>query len=129
MRIVLDTNILVSALVTAGGRGEAALLRTVAGPDQLLISRAIIDELLRFLAQKFSRDREQLARVAVFLAEVAEMVDLREQLHVLTDEPDNRILECAIAGKVDAIVTGDRALLALDVFEGIRILTLRDYLT
>jgi putative PIN family toxin of toxin-antitoxin system len=100
----------------------------VEGPDQLLISKAIIDELLRVLAEQFSRDREQLARVAVFLADIGEMVRPRERLHVLAGEPDNRILECAIAGKADAIVTGDRALLALDVFQGIRILTLRGYL-
>jgi predicted nucleic acid-binding protein len=44
------------------------------------------------------------------------------------DEPDNRILECAIAGRVDAIVTGDRALLKLREYRGVRILSLREYL-
>ena len=44
------------------------------------------------------------------------------------DEPDNRILECALAARAEAIVTGDRALLALREFGGVRIIRLRDYL-
>jgi putative PIN family toxin of toxin-antitoxin system len=128
MRVVFDTNILVSALVFAGGRGEAALLKAVEGHDQLLISKSIIDELLGVLARKFSRDREQLARVAVFLAGVTELVQPDEQIHVLSDEPDNRVLECAVSGNADVIVTGDREFLALDSFQGVRIVTLKDYL-
>ena len=46
----------------------------------------------------------------------------------VNDEADNRILKCAVAGGADAIVTGDRALLALGSFDGIRILTLREFL-
>jgi len=44
------------------------------------------------------------------------------------DEPDNRILECAIEGNADAIVTGDRALLELRDYTGVRIISLGDYL-
>ena len=128
MRIVFDTNVLVSALVFPGGRGEEALQRVVEERDALLISRAIIDELLGVLARKFARDAEELARVAVFLAEIATTVKPARRLKVLSDEADNRILECAVAGRAQAIVTGDRALLALGEHAGIRILSLRDYL-
>ena len=51
-----------------------------------------------------------------------------ETLHILDDEPDNRILECAIASDADLIVTGDRAMLALERIENTRIVTLADYL-
>jgi predicted nucleic acid-binding protein len=44
------------------------------------------------------------------------------------DEPDNRILECALAGRADAIVTGDRALLALGEYRGVRVISLRGFL-
>jgi len=128
LRIVFDTNVLVSALVFPGGRGEEALQRVVEERDALLISRAIIDELLGVLARKFARDAEELARVAVFLAEIATTVKPARRLKVLSDEADNRILECAVAGRAQAIVTGDRALLALGEHAGIRILSLRDYL-
>jgi predicted nucleic acid-binding protein len=44
------------------------------------------------------------------------------------DDPDNRILECALAGRAEAIVTGDRALLALGAYRGVRLVSLREYL-
>jgi putative PIN family toxin of toxin-antitoxin system len=60
-------------------------------------------------AESFSLSRPH----GSFLAEIAEVVHPVHQLHV-ADDPDNRILECAIAGRADAIVTGDRAMLKLD---------------
>ncbi len=68
------------------------------------------------------------ARVAVYLSELAEVVAPRRRLKVLRDEPDNRILECAVTGKVDVIVTGDQAMLQLAKYRGIRILSLKDFL-
>jgi putative PIN family toxin of toxin-antitoxin system len=128
MRVVFDTNILVSALVFPGGRGDAALRRIIAGTDQLVMSRAIRDELLDVLSRKFARDAEELAHVAVFFSELAMVVAPRRRLRIVPDDPDNRILECAIAGRAEAIVTGDKALLALKNFRNIPVVTLRTYL-
>lgn len=128
MKVVFDTNVLVSALVFPGGRGEEALRRIVGERDQLIISKAIVDELLGVLARKFFRGAEELARIAVFLSERATTTKPGRRLKVLQDAPDNRILECAVAGHADAIVTGDQALLSLGEFQGIRLLSLRDYL-
>jgi putative PIN family toxin of toxin-antitoxin system len=128
VKVVFDTNILVSALVFPGGRGEAALRRIIEELDHLVISKPILDELLGILARKFARDAEELAHVAVFLSDLALFVKPRRRLHVVMDEPDNRILECALAGRVGAIVTGDHALLSLDEYRGVRIMSLRDYL-
>ncbi len=128
MRVVFDTNIFVSAFAMPGGRAEAAVLKAVEGEVQLVISRAIIHEVLGVLARKFDRNREELARVAIHLSELAELVSPRRRFRMLRDEPDNRILECAVAGKADAIVTGDQAMLQLGAFRGIRILTLKQFL-
>lgn len=128
MKVVFDTNILVSALAFPGGRGEAALWRIVEEKDQLIISRPILDELLNILGRKFAREAEELAHVAVFLSELGNLVRPRQRLHVVSDDPDNRILECAIAGRADTIVTGDKALLKLRKFRDVRILSLRQYL-
>lgn len=128
MRVVFDTDILVSAPVFPGGRGEAALQRIIEEDDDLVLSRPILDELLGILARKFSRDAEEIARVAVFLSTIATFVSPRRRLHVVEDEPDNRVLECALAGRAQAVVTGDRALLALHDFRGVRLLSLRQYL-
>jgi putative PIN family toxin of toxin-antitoxin system len=128
VRVVFDTNVLVAALVFPGGRGEAALQRILEEQDLLILSRPILDELLNVLARKFSRDAEELARIAVFLSEIGVVVKPRQILHVVKDEPDNRILECALAGRANAIVTGDRALLDLHEFRGVQIISLNDYL-
>ena len=128
MKVVFDTNILVSALVFPGGRGEAALRRVVEEQDQLVVSKPILDELLGILGRKFARDAEELAHAAVFLSELGVVVKPRQRLRVLKDDPDNRILECAVAERADAIVTGDKALLELDEYRGVRILSLREYL-
>jgi len=127
VKVVFDTNILVSALVFPGGRGEEALRRIVEEQDQLLISKAIVDELLGVLGRKFSRDREELAHVAVYLSDLAITVSPRRRLRVVKDEPDNRILECALTGRADAIVTGDQALLDVRLYRGVRIIALREY--
>ena len=128
MKVVFDTNILVSALVFPGGRADAALRRIVEEQDQLIISKAILAELLRVLGSKFSRDSEELAHVAVFLSELALTVKPRRRLQVVKDEPDNRILECALTGRAEVIVTGDHSLLALGEYKGVRIISLREYL-
>ena len=70
MRVVFDTNIFVSALVFPGSRADAAIRRILDGEDELLVSRAIIDELLTVLARKFARDADELGRVAVFLTDL-----------------------------------------------------------
>jgi putative PIN family toxin of toxin-antitoxin system len=128
VRAVFDTNIYVSAFAIPGGRTEAALLKAVRGEVRLVISKLIIRELLDVLASKFGRDAEEMARVAVFLAELAEVVQPRRKIEVLSDDADNRILECAIAGRADVIVTGDRAMLELGEYQGVRIMTLREFL-
>ena len=128
MRVVFDTNILVSALTFPGGRGEAALRRVIDEHDRLLLSKPILDELLGILSRKFSREPEELAHLAVFLSELSLTVKPRRRLNVVEDEPDNRILECAVAGRADAIVNGDKALLALQAFGEVRIISLREYL-
>ncbi|MBI5814606.1 MAG: hypothetical protein HZB29_03250 [Nitrospinae bacterium] len=56
------------------------------------------------------------------------MVHSRNRLSVLKDETGNRILECAVAGKADIIVTGNKAMLALREYQGIRIITLSRFI-
>ena len=97
MKVVFDTNVFVSALTLPDGRGDQALRKIVEGEDSLALSKQILDELLSVLARKFARNREELARVAVLLSNLGEIVEPAESLTVLADEPDNRIVECALA--------------------------------
>jgi putative PIN family toxin of toxin-antitoxin system len=128
LKVVFDTNIFISALAIPGGQAERALETVITGKIQLRISKAIVQEVLDVLANKFSRSAEALSRTAIFLAELGEIVTPDRRLVILDDEPDNRILECAVEGDAEVIVTGDRAMLKLRTFEGIRIVTLRRFL-
>ena len=128
MKAVLDSNIFVSALALPGGQADKALIAAADGRFALAISKPIIHEVLGVLAEKFARDPEELSRVALFLSELGEVVQPRKTLRILRDEPDNRILECALAARADAVVTGDRAILDLGEYKGVRMLTLRNFL-
>ena len=128
MRVVFDSNIFISALAIPGSQAEKAILRILSGHDTLLISQKILDETLSTLANKFSRDIEALSRVAVNLTEMSEMITPRKKLKVLKDDPDNRVLECALEGDADFVVTGDKEMLRQKHYGGIQIITLREYL-
>lgn len=128
MKVVFDTNIYVSTFILPGSQADSALMRIAEGTDRLIISKAIVDELLDVLSRKLAKDADELARVAVFLAELADIVRPRGRIEVLHDGPDNRILECAGTGRAYAIVTGDEAMLRLRRFGDIRILSLQQYL-
>ena len=128
MRVVFDSNVLIAALLFPEGRAAAAVENILDGRDDLVLSSPILREVLSVLARKFSRDREELSRVAVVLGEMGEIVEPSRRLTVFRDEPDNRILECAVEGKADVIVTGDKAMLAFGEYQGVRRIKLAEYL-
>jgi putative PIN family toxin of toxin-antitoxin system len=128
VRVVLDTNVLVSAMTLPGGRGDETLRAAIHGEHRLVLSRGIIDELLGVLARKFARDAEELARVAVFLADIADLVEPAPGPGPLADPADNHVLACAVEGKAEVVVTGDRAMLSLGAHRRVRILTISSFL-
>jgi len=128
-RIVLDTNVLVSAL---GWRGPAntVVRQCVEKKHQLLLSPDILKELERVLSYpKFHFSEKEISEYLEILTEVGEIVEPSVQLSVVVDDPsDNRILECALGGKADVIVSGDRHLKDLGSFREIPILPPRIFL-
>ncbi len=128
MRVVFDTNIFISALVIPGSLAEEALLRIIEGRDRLLLSPEILHEVLSVLSSKFSREKEALSHAAVILSDMAEWVKPDQRIRVFRDDPDNRILECAVFGRADIVVTGDKEMLRMKEYQGIKITRLRDYL-
>jgi putative PIN family toxin of toxin-antitoxin system len=129
MRVVFDTNIFISAIVIPGSLAEKAILKIIEGEDVLLLSREILDELLTVLATKFSRDKEEISRVAVTLTEIAEWIEPSLRLSALQDDPDNRVLECAVFGRADMIVTSDKEMLRLRGYRDAKIVSLKAYLS
>jgi uncharacterized protein len=128
MRVVFDTNIFISALVIPQSLAGKAMLKIIEGEDILVISKDIINEVLSVLSSKFSRDKEALSHVAVMLSELGELVKPIKTIKVFEDDPDNRILECAIHGKADVLVTGDKGMLQLREYKAIKIISLKEYI-
>ena len=125
-RVVLDTNVLISAALTRVGppRGVVDLVR--AGNGVPLFSDETFAELRdRILGSKFDRylGREPRAAFVALLAAVAEWVPIAGASLGCRDPTDDNILETALMGRADHLVTGDGDLLAMSPFHGIPIIT------
>jgi putative PIN family toxin of toxin-antitoxin system len=128
MRVVLDTNIYISALMFGGLPGsllDLASLQSFA----LILSPDLLEELYEKLRGKFGVPAEDVALIRSRLVNVAEVVQPRESLSVIAEDPDdNRVQECAVEGKADLIVSGDRHLLKLANYQSISIIAVRQFL-
>ncbi len=134
MRLVCDTNVLVSALIWRGKPGRV-LDRVESGADRLCVSRMLLSELAevldypriaRVLEQRRLSPRDILEAV-VSVSECVTPTPLTARL-VPDDSDDDHVLACAMAAQADVIVTGDGHLLKLGQWESIRILTPTAYL-
>ena len=124
-RVVFDTNVIISAMLFSDSVPGRAFLG-VLDSGTILMSRSLARELTEVLDRdKFNRyvSREQLDRFLAFLIRESDTIEITESLRVCRDHKDNRILELAVDGNADFIVTGDADLLVLNPFRGIRILT------
>jgi putative PIN family toxin of toxin-antitoxin system len=128
VRVVLDTNIFISAFAIPGGRAEDAYLAAIRGRYELLTSIPILTETAAVLQRKFDWTEDKVRTLVQVISRTATVVKPPTRLHVVKDEADNRILECAAHARADFIVTGDGLLLALRQYEGIPIVTLADFL-
>lgn len=124
MKVVADTNVLVSALIFPGGPPEALYRLVLEGRVDLVTSRSLLTELGRVLAQKFGWEPDRAEEAVAQLIRVAEIVDPKESISdVEADPAHNQVLEAAAAGNATLIVSGDHHLLALGEWRGISIQT------
>ena len=129
LRVTADTNILVSGLNFRAGKPARFLQLARAGTINLTISQPIIEETTEVLARKFDWPEEDIAEARRWLKAMARTVTPAVELDVIKeDPPDNRILECAVSAGSDYIVTGDKDLLRLGQYGGIRIVRVSDFL-
>lgn len=128
MRIVLDTNVLISGIFFSGP--PYRILDAWRGSQfTLVISETIFAEYQR-VASELSRqfpDAELNSFLALLLAEslMVQEVELKEQ--ICTDPDDDKFLACALAGRSKVIVSGDKELLKVSGFRGIRVLRPREF--
>lgn len=128
MRVVLDTNTVVSAIGWTG-TPRRVLLALHQGRHMLVTSPDLLDELARVLAYPKLRtiaSHPLLPIILEWLHRPEHVVLPRERLHVVVeDTADDCVLEAAVAGRADVIVSGDRHLLALVAYRGIPIVSAR----
>lgn len=122
MRVLLDTNVLLSAILF-GGVSRTLLDGTIAGEVRLVTSPILLDELEEVLAEKFGFSGPAAHEVRVEIEVLADVVETPELPAVARDPDDDAVLAAAVVAAADSIVTGDRDLLDLESHRGIPIVT------
>ena len=129
LRVVLDTNVYFSAFHSARGVPFELWRKAVQREYALLVSPAIVRELARVLRVNLKWPEADLRTQLKLVVRVASVVEPKIRLRVIADDPDDdRIVECAVAGNADLIVSGDRHLTKLKTFEGLGIVRPADFL-
>ena len=133
MKVTVDTNVLVSATFWYGDSYEV-LVRAEQKEFELVLSESILEEFYKVLhypeiQEKIKNKNLEMTTTIAKLAAVASMVETGTTLNIVMEDPDdNKVLECAKAGKADFIITKDHHLLRLHRFEHIPILTPNQFL-
>ena len=130
MRVVLDTNVIVSGLNFPGNE-RLILELALRGRFQLCLSRFILDEVAGVLARKFDWSQQRSSQAIRALADAATIVEPPRLPELIeAGHADNRILECSVAASADYLVTGDRRhLLPLQHHQGATILNAPRFLS
>ncbi len=129
--VVVDTNIFVSGLLTPGGLPRSLLEKIVSGEIGLVTSPRLLFEILSVFSRpkfKVLIPESKISGLISLIHESARIIKPSENIIVCRDPKDNAVLECALAGRVSAVVTGDDDLLVLNPFRGIPILTPKNFL-
>jgi putative PIN family toxin of toxin-antitoxin system len=129
LKITLDTNVLISAMFWSGvphrilEECKTRNLKLALSPDILTeFKEALIKE------EKFEQTEKTVSQQVEVLIGISSIVIPKEKIQVIKKDPnDNMILECAVAGNSDYIVSGDEHLLELKEFRGIKIVTPREF--
>jgi uncharacterized protein len=122
VRLALDTNVLISAL-HFGGRPRRLLDDILRGDHKMVIGAAILGELEAVLVDTCGWSADRAAAARAELEAIAEVVAPLEVPRICRDPDDDQVLAIAVAGAVDALITGDSDLLALGVHDGVSITT------
>jgi uncharacterized protein len=124
-RIVIDTNVLISALLSTNSAPARAMEKAITD-GQLLASNSTLRELVeKFDSPKFDRyiSHEQRNRLLHRLLPLVEIVEIVQSIRASRDPKDDQFLEVAVNGRAEVLISGDGDLLALHAFRGIQIVT------
>jgi uncharacterized protein len=133
LRAVVDTNILIRALIKPRRTVGPILAQLAAGAYTVVYSQSLLDELVEKLVlprirDKYGLDKQAIETTLALLALRGEFVQPTRVVKVCRDPDDNALIETALAGGAEYVVTGDEDLLVLKKFETARIVTPRVFL-
>lgn len=130
MRVVLDTNVLISGVI-ATGTPHDVLVAGYSGEYQIIVSVPTLTEFretLQKYPERFGLDEDEIQEEVETLRYYAEFVDPSEDLTVVPDDPDDdKFFEVAVEGQATYIVSGDQHLLDVESFRGIEVVTPREF--
>ena len=126
-RVVIDTNVYISAY-GFGGKPAEVMRAAILGEFELVTSPAILTEVADKLDTVLGFDRPHVEEVVRQIVRIGVVVRPAPSLSVLSDDADNRVLEAARESGAECIVPGDRHLLELGVWEGIRVERVAEFL-
>jgi putative PIN family toxin of toxin-antitoxin system len=121
IKVVLDTNVIISGLNFPTSNPAQILTLVASGEVANFTSRQIINETKRILVDKFFWTDEEVEAAEGWLKTFSKSVSPQSPISIIADEPDNRILECAVEGQADFIISGDHHLTDLENYQGIKI--------
>jgi len=129
LKVVFDTNVYISAVLTSG-TPRVVLLESFSREEiEVLISEPILSEIERILRLKIGRSYGDIMAILIAIRQNTTLISPELELSVIAeDEADNRIVECAIQGKAQYIVSGDHHVLSLEEYRGVRILSPTEFL-
>lgn len=128
MRVVLDTNILVSDIFW-GGIPYKILEKWISDNFKLIISEEILKEYERVLLRISKGKRDQIvSRWLLLITENSYIINVKKKYHLSADSDDDKFIECAVSGKAQYIVSGDSHLLDLKSIMNITILLAAEFL-
>jgi putative PIN family toxin of toxin-antitoxin system len=128
MRLVLDTNIFISAFYW-GGNSQRVINRIIEGIDELYSSNAILDEISNVMARpKFKSGTEIIDRYIRSIEKMGKKVCVKGTIKgICRDKDDDDKIECGEICSADYIITGDKDLLVLKNYRHIKIITPKEY--
>ncbi len=132
MKVVFDTNVLISALIKTGKPRRLFSLATK-GIVQLVLSKDLLEEFIEIVDEpkiKKYANQDVIDDFLHILGNSSKIIGVKSRFNVVKEDPDDDVvLRTAVDGKVEYIVSGDNHLLALGEFRGIRIISIEEMLT
>jgi len=129
IKVVVDTNVFVSSFF--GGNPQKIVDLWKSGQLTLCLSRPIINEYIEVLQRFGLKNERELSELLSLFAHGFHVLFSAKtpELHLVEEDPDDdKFIECAVALKADFIISGDKALIAIQDYMGIRIFSPKEFL-